>query len=298
MARARVFSSTPGRFGEVPTEIGCQRCGPDGGFCVAWLALELGWGSTWCLNWPMKTPEWWGQCLYESIWSICFWLGVQLVTGAGNSVWATKGRSHPFNPMQFAVFATPWAWSCVNLRPNHMARDSPWTETDGLFIKGCSPWSCWPVAIEFHMSSILMGRGGQSNLQSVKQSNTPLRFGEEPWVKQPPTDIHCCSANLSWRIFHLHAGRKGDVAFGRDPYSGDWTDTAQLNYWWHGINLKDWERMAKERKEGKGSSSRLKVASKISWNICMYICSIMILHAGTPKVPPKSWFFQGCAALH
>lgn len=30
----------------------------------------------------------------------------------------------------------------VNLRPNHMARDSPWTETDGLFIKGCSPWSC------------------------------------------------------------------------------------------------------------------------------------------------------------
>ena len=23
----------------------------------------------------------------------------------------------------------------------------------------------------------------------------------------------------------------GSVAYGRDPYSGDWTDTAQLNYW-------------------------------------------------------------------
>ncbi|CAK9109055.1 Aamy domain-containing protein [Durusdinium trenchii] len=26
-------------------------------------------------------------------------------------------------------------------------------------------------------------------------------------------------------------GRTGDTVFGRDPYSGDWTDTAQLNYW-------------------------------------------------------------------
>ena len=26
-------------------------------------------------------------------------------------------------------------------------------------------------------------------------------------------------------------GRDGKVAFGKDPYSGDWTDTAQLNYW-------------------------------------------------------------------
>eukprot|EP00435_Cladocopium_sp_Y103_P058588 s1186_g20.t1 len=49
----------------------------------------------------------------------------------------------------------------VDFVPNHMARDSPWTGKDGLFIKG----------------------------------------------------------------------RNGDVAFGRDPYSGDWTDTAQLNYW-------------------------------------------------------------------
>ena len=36
------------------------------------------------------------------------------------------------------------------------------------------------------------------------------------------------------------AGRNGDVAFGRDPYSGDWTDTAQLNYWWLGRALLKW----------------------------------------------------------
>lgn len=28
-----------------------------------------------------------------------------------------------------------------------------------------------------------------------------------------------------------HGAAKGGPAFGRDPYSGDWTDTAQLNYW-------------------------------------------------------------------
>ena len=32
-------------------------------------------------------------------------------------------------------------------------------------------------------------------------------------------------------IVSTFAGRDGNVAFGKDPYSGDWTDTAQLNYW-------------------------------------------------------------------
>jgi len=36
---------------------------------------------------------------------------------------------------------------------------------------------------------------------------------------------------LTFAVVGTIAGRNGDVAFGRDPYSGDWTDTAQLNYW-------------------------------------------------------------------
>ena len=39
----------------------------------------------------------------------------------------------------------------------------------------------------------------------------------QSWVKQ--TEL--------WFL----SGHDGKVVFGRDPYSGDWTDTAQLNYW-------------------------------------------------------------------
>ncbi|CAE7767144.1 malA [Symbiodinium sp. CCMP2592] len=39
---------------------------------------------------------------------------------------------------------------------------------------------------------------------------------DSPWIDIPDLFIR---------------GRDGKVAFGKDPYSGDWTDTAQLNYW-------------------------------------------------------------------
>ena len=45
---------------------------------------------------------------------------------------------------------------------------------------------------------------------------------------------------FTFAVFGTIAGRNGDVAFGRDPYSGDWTDTAQLNYWWLGGALLKW----------------------------------------------------------
>ncbi|CAK0818922.1 unnamed protein product [Prorocentrum cordatum] len=43
---------------------------------------------------------------------------------------------------------------------------------------------------------------------------------DSPWVSQ--AGLHIAAE---------HGAARGGPAFGRDPYSGDWTDTAQLNYW-------------------------------------------------------------------
>lgn len=92
------FSSTPGRFGEVPTEIGCQRCGPDGGFCVARRLSWVFWLHFWM---PQLTNE--NARVVRSMSIFYMNLYDLYVFGLGFS-WSL-GRAPPFGPQEGA--ATP-----------------------------------------------------------------------------------------------------------------------------------------------------------------------------------------------
>ena len=187
--------STPGGFGEVPTEIGCQRCGPDGGFCVAWLVRERSWE-------PQLTNENarmgvssspWG---YPNSWMVCEGKYQSKIDGTPHMIINDLYRVLGLGFNWRLGLATPWAWSLLSIWGQII-----WQEIVlGLKQKACSSKAARLEVAGGHrvLSSILSSK--VSNLIRNKWNNPTFHFdlGGHEWSHH-----QLISADVAPSCFHI-----------------------------------------------------------------------------------------------